>query len=71
MNRIDILKYFIKEMEEGRLCCICGAPIEGFGNNPYPCVSIENARCCDECNQNVVIPARIAKFVMREEMTND
>lgn len=38
-------------------CCLCGCELEGYGNNPYP-VSKEG-RCCDVCNDIVVIPARI------------
>lgn len=38
-------------------CCICGGPLEGFGNNPYPLA--EKGRCCDACNTKVVA-ARIA-----------
>ena len=40
-------------------CCICGRPFTGYGNNPYPIVSEEGARCCDECNVKAVIPARL------------
>ena len=40
-------------------CCICGKYINGYGNNPYPINNDENARCCDDCNFNKVIPARI------------
>lgn len=35
-------------------CCICGKPIIGHGNNPWPYVKVENAKCCDECNAKVV-----------------
>ena len=41
-------------------CCICGREIEGYGNNPHPVYADDfDARCCDECNDNVVIPLRI------------
>lgn len=46
-------------MKEKHICCICGEEFEGFGNNPYPVDKEEGARCCDECNDEVVIPARI------------
>ena len=45
-----------------KICCICGKPFVGYGNNPYPVVKDENARCCDTCNDIVVIPARIANL---------
>ena len=38
-------------------CCICGEPINGFGNDPWP-YNMEG-RCCDICNYTVVIPVRI------------
>lgn len=40
-------------------CCICGKPLEGHGNNPYPLK--KTGRCCDKCNIEKVIPARILK----------
>ena len=42
-----------------RFCCICGEPIEGYGNNPEPYVSADKGRCCDSCNVRFVIPARM------------
>ena len=41
------------------ICCICGKEFIGWGNNPYPVVEDEDARCCDECNAMHVIPARL------------
>ena len=38
------------------VCCICGEPSEGYGNNPSPYK--EKGRCCDPCNLKFVIPAR-------------
>lgn len=52
-------------------CCICGCEIEHpfikdyFGNNPWPVNQEEDARCCDECNDTVVIPARIAEMMKK------
>lgn len=40
-------------------CCICKRPIEGYGNNAEP---VCKGTCCDECNREKVIPARINKF---------
>lgn len=39
------------------VCCICGEPLDGYGNNPQPYV--EDGRCCDGCNLKFVIPARL------------
>lgn len=47
-------------MDNGvKICCICGKTFEGWGNNPYPVVKDEDARCCDDCNAMYVIPARL------------
>ena len=42
-------------------CCICGKEIVGFGNNPYPLRDAydDTSRCCDECNWDAVLPARL------------
>ena len=45
------------------VCCICGNVFTGFGNNPWPVVTGEDARCCDTCNSTTVVPARIARIV--------
>lgn len=37
-------------------CCICGKEFEGQGNNANP---VKDGTCCDDCNENVVLPARI------------
>tara|TARA_X000001382_G_C3108373_1_gene159031 strand:+ start:425 stop:631 length:207 start_codon:yes stop_codon:yes gene_type:complete len=36
-------------------CSLCSNSYEGYGNNAYP----YDGRCCDACNQNMVIPSRI------------
>ena len=41
---------------EKRICSICGEEYEGFDNNAWP---INDGRCCDACNGNLVIPARM------------
>ena len=38
---------------------ICGSHCYGYGNNPYPVVKDENARCCYACNSEAVITARL------------
>ena len=43
-------------------CCICNREIDGYGNNPYPIDKNENHRCCDLCNMQYVIPARLVKI---------
>lgn len=43
-------------------CCICGEPIEGYGNNPEPYMSSADGQCCDGCNLKFVIPARLNRM---------
>ena len=50
-----------------KVCCICGKKFTGWGNNPYPVVKDENARCCDECNGEKVLPARLAQMFGSKE----
>jgi hypothetical protein len=38
------------------ICSICKRPFYGYGNNAQP---VNNGRCCGECNDMVVIPARM------------
>ena len=38
-------------------CCICGREFEGWGNNPQPVKA--SGECCDKCNWEKVIPARL------------
>ena len=52
---------------KNRICCLCGKEIthigydegEYLGNNPHPLSENEDDRCCDECNETKVIPARL------------
>lgn len=46
-------------------CCICGKLFRGYGNNPIPVKP--NGKCCDSCNVNFVIPARIAGLANKKE----
>ena len=57
----------IEERIQKNVCCFCegeldhvdGQTPETWGNNPDNACSVENARCCDECNRSIVIPVRI------------
>lgn len=46
-------------------CCICGKKVIGFGNNPFPVK--HEGRCCDECDYQVVIPARLSMMNQKKE----
>lgn len=45
---------------EDMICAICGTLFNGYGNNPWPVVEDDDARCCDYCNHTEVVPARMA-----------
>lgn len=53
------------------VCCICGKEFEGYGNNPEPYM-VEGV-CCNECNQNVVLPARreLSETINRTPVVGD
>jgi hypothetical protein len=40
------------------ICSICKLPYQGWGNNAQP---VNAGRCCDRCNQEVVMPRRVGK----------
>ena len=59
-------------MKENLKCCICHGEIEKkvhngevyweTGHNAEP---IQEGRCCDKCNDSIVIPVRIARLINR------
>ena len=51
------------EKKEKKICIICGKEFEGWGNNPDPVAT--EGRCCDKCNDNVVLPARLKELGIR------
>jgi hypothetical protein len=44
---------------ETKFCSICRVAYTGWGNNAWP---INDGRCCDRCNQDQVIPARLDRM---------
>lgn len=46
-------------LEDG-ICSICGGEYHHFGNNAEP---VNSGRCCDECNDTVVLPERL-KYIL-------
>ena len=50
---------------EKKVCVICGKEYDGYGNNAQP---VKDGKCCDKCNLEVVIPARIKKMGIKEEV---
>ena len=53
-------------------CIICGTPVGNYGNNPYPLCDINDTehKCCDLCNIQFVIPARLI-YTDEEPVVND
>lgn len=50
-------------------CCICGSKIPTIGgwtqgNNALP---VADGRCCNDCNAEYVIPARLQELTSRFE----
>ncbi|MDR0384434.1 MAG: hypothetical protein LBH47_03885 [Christensenellaceae bacterium] len=67
-----------KDDEHGYKCCLCGKKCYGwgdrkqYGNNPSP-LADKRENCCDKCNAELVIPARLdenRKF-FKEEKGNE
>lgn len=48
------------EESTAKKCCLCGEPIQGYGNNPLP---LMDGVCCDDCNTTKVIPSRISMLI--------
>lgn len=48
-------------------CCICGKVFKGYGNNPYPVSADPNDRCCDACNDSVVLPERLLRWIYQSK----
>ncbi len=64
----DSYNAFGEKLVEGKvadnICCICGEPYEGYGNNAEP---YADGYCCDSCNIHFVIPARLSAMHQEEE----
>ena len=43
-------------------CSLCDKNYEGMGNNPMPLKEVDE-RCCDTCNSEKVLPARIMRMM--------
>lgn len=55
----------VKKLKEGEgICSICFKEYTHWGNNAWP---VNEGRCCDTCNTNIVIPARIQRRINKKE----
>jgi hypothetical protein len=49
---------------QGQTCVICSALFQEFGHNAEP---VKRGRCCNRCNDAVVIPERIRLLRLQDE----
>lgn len=47
----------LKKIQVQDICVSCKINLEGQGNNPYPVSN--TGKCCDTCNVDIIIPARL------------
>ncbi len=47
-------------------CCFCHMTCFGYGNYPTP-LGKRGDRCCDRCNAQIVVPARIEAILKLDE----
>ena len=50
-------------------CCICGITDHGYGNNPDHIK--KEGKCCDECNADQVVPARLELYKIMKQYGNN
>jgi hypothetical protein len=70
LHGAEVTKTFVTGSEEGSEqwgdevweCVLCKHHFTGYGNNPDP-LAMGKGECCDACNTNQVIPARIKMMV--------
>jgi len=60
-ERLELLeKEVFNEDDEDHKCCFCQTNYGKYGNSPYPLVIENHKRCCDNCNQSIVLPYRLS-----------
>ena len=67
----------IEERIAKNVCCFCESELEHYpgqdpacwGNNPDNACSIEDAKCCNRCNQLIVMPVREFTMALIEKVT--
>jgi len=55
---------------KARKCSLCLEEFHGMGNNPEPLKPFKE-RCCDRCNNEKVIPARLAAMGYSTKTANE
>lgn len=51
--------------KENKKCVICGKEITDYGNSAM--LITDEGVCCDECNQRIVVPARISLYLLEKD----
>ena len=49
------------------ICCICGRKVKEWGNDPWPVMLDDDAKCCNKCDMEVVLPARMNLMEAKED----
>jgi hypothetical protein len=50
------------------ICSFCDKEHKGYGNDPWPVMTQPGHRACDNCNSNIVIPARLEELFKKENV---
>ena len=45
--------------DKNQICVFCQKEFTEYGNNPEPIKKIEEGKCCNSCNNDIVISYRI------------
>ena len=58
-------------MKKKRYCVLCGCKMKPgeWGNNPEPIKPYSEGTCCDKCNMEKVLPARLS--ALKKEDANE
>ena len=51
-----------KQDDKKYKCVLCQGRIYGYGNNPAPLSNLSIGKCCDDCDQRRVMPARFKQL---------
>lgn len=60
ISRLQLIHDYAKDDSEYYECCFCKRLFKGYGNNPQPVE--KRGKCCNECNEKIVIPARLKEL---------
>lgn len=64
MKPMNIMNKLKESVNGDNKCVLCGKQIKGWGNDAWP---LADGYCCDKCNDEKVIPARIAQAYRSNE----